>query len=113
MRQNFYVFSRYSNPDQDHPILYCFLTSMAAVQTEDVSDSFLFGERFELPSSRVVGFNDPETSWCCSRTCVTAPILDQLLVGPTHARGGTVDLLMTEVPDIVRVAVVAPIGNSD
>ena len=32
---------------------------------------------------------------------------------PTHACGGTLDLLMTDVPDLVRVAVVAPIGNSD
>ena len=38
---------------------------------------------------------------------------DQLVVGPTHARGGTLDLLMNDVPDLVRVAVVAPIGNSD
>ena len=38
---------------------------------------------------------------------------DQLVVGPTHARGGTLDLLMTDVPDLVRVAVVTPIGNSD
>ena len=35
------------------------------------------------------------------------------VVGPTHVRGGTLDLLMTDVPDLVRVAVVAPIGNSD
>ena len=27
--------------------------------------------------------------------------------------GGTLDLLMTDVPDLVRVAVVAPIVNSD
>ena len=27
--------------------------------------------------------------------------------------GGTLDLLMTDVPDLVRVSVVAPIGNSD
>ena len=33
---------------------------------------------------------------------------DQLVVGPTHARGGTLDLLMTDVPDLVRVSVVAP-----
>ena len=26
---------------------------------------------------------------------------DQLVVGPTQARGGTFDLLMTEVPDLV------------
>ena len=38
---------------------------------------------------------------------------DQLVVGPTHARGGILDLLMTDVPDLIQVAVVAPIGNSD
>ena len=38
---------------------------------------------------------------------------DQFVVGPTHARGGTLDLLMTDVPDLVRVAIVAPICNSD
>ena len=38
---------------------------------------------------------------------------DQLVVGLTHARGGTFALLMTYVTDLVRVAVVAPIGNSD
>ena len=38
---------------------------------------------------------------------------DQLVVGPTHACGGTLDLLMIDVPDLVRVAIVAPIGNSD
>ena len=37
---------------------------------------------------------------------------DQLVVGQTHARGGILDL-MTDVPDLIRVAVVAPIGNSD
>ena len=38
---------------------------------------------------------------------------NQLVVGPTHACGGTLDLLMTDVPDLVRVSVAAPIGNSD
>ena len=38
---------------------------------------------------------------------------DQLVIGPTHEHGGTLDLLMTDVPDIVRVAVVAPLGRSD
>ena len=37
---------------------------------------------------------------------------DQLVVGPTHARDGTLDLLLTDVPGLVRVAVVAPIGKS-
>ena len=43
----------------------------------------------------------------------TVSCCDQLVVGPTHARGGTLDLLMTDVPDQVRVTVVAPIGHSD
>ena len=38
---------------------------------------------------------------------------DQLVVGSIHARGGTLDLLMTDVPDLVLVAVLAPIGNSN
>ena len=37
----------------------------------------------------------------------------QLVIGPTHAHGGTLDLLMTDVPDLVRVAIVAPLGSSD
>ena len=36
-----------------------------------------------------------------------------MFVGSTHPRGVTLDLLMTDVPDLVRVAVVAPICNSD
>ena len=36
---------------------------------------------------------------------------DQMVVGPTHARLGILDLLMTDVPDLVRVAVAASIGN--
>ena len=38
---------------------------------------------------------------------------DQLVVGPTHARRGILDLLMTDVPDLVRVSAVAPVGNSN
>ena len=35
------------------------------------------------------------------------------MIGPAYARGGTLDLLMTDVPDLVRVAVLAPLGRSD
>ena len=36
-----------------------------------------------------------------------------MVVGPTHARGGTLNLLISDMPDLVPVAVVAPLGNSD
>ena len=42
VRQNFYVYSLYRNPDLDNRIFYCLLASMAAVQAEDVRASFLF-----------------------------------------------------------------------
>ena len=42
LRQNFYVYSLYCNPDQDDRIYDCLLTSMAAVQAEDVRASILF-----------------------------------------------------------------------
>ena len=35
----------------------------------------------------------------------------QLAIGPTHARGGTLDLPMTDVPDPALVPVVAPLGS--
>ena len=41
-RQNLYVFSLYRNPDLDDLIFDCLLTSMAAVQAENVRASFLF-----------------------------------------------------------------------
>ena len=34
-------------------------------------------------------------------------------LSPNCARSGTLDLLTTDVPDLVWVAVVSPIGNSD
>ena len=42
LRQNVYVYSLYRNPDLDARIYDCLLTSMAAVQAEDVRASFLF-----------------------------------------------------------------------
>ena len=61
----------------------------------------------------MVGFYDHESSWCCRVDFGTVSVCNQLVVGPTNARGGTLDLLITDVPHIVRVAVFAPIGNSD
>ena len=43
----------------------------------------------------------------------TVSVCDQLVIGPTHASEGILDLLMTDVPNLVWVAVVAPLGWSD
>ena len=44
VRQNLYVFSLYRNPDLDDRIFYCLLTSMAAVQAEDMRSFQLVGD---------------------------------------------------------------------
>ena len=87
--------------------------SMAAMQAQDVRASFIF----------LGDLNDHYQEWFGSTTTnlhgvaafdfATVSGCDQLVVGPTHVPGETLDLLMTDVPDLVRVAVVAPIGNSD
>ena len=98
--------------DLDDRIFDCLLASMAAVQAEDVRVSFLF----------VGDLNGHHQEWFGSMTTnrhgvaafdfATVSGCDQLVVGQTHARGATLDLLMTDVPDLVRVTAV-PMGNSD
>ena len=86
---------------------------MAAVQAEDVCASLQF----------VGDLNGHHQERFCSTTTnrhgvaafdfATVSGYDQLVVGPTHVRGETLHLLMTDVPDLVRVPVVPPIGNSE
>ena len=97
----------------DDQIFYCLLASMAAVQAENIHASFLF----------VLDLNGHNKVWLGSTTTnrhgvvafdfTTVYGCDQLVVGPTHARGGTLDLLMTDDAVPIRVAVVGPLGNSD
>ena len=82
---------------------------MTAEQAVDARASFLF----------VGDLNGHHQEWLGSTTTnrhgvpafdyATVSGCDQLVIGPTHARGGTLDLLMTDVPDQVRVAIVAPL----
>ena len=113
MRQNLYVFSHYRNPNLDHRIFDCLLASMAAVQTEDVRASFLFVSDLNGHHQKWLGSTTTNRHGVAAFDFATVSGCDQLVVFPTHARGGTLDLLMTDIPDLVRVAAVAPTGNSD
>ena len=89
------------------------LTPVTAVPAVDVCAPFQF----------VGDMNGHQQEWLSSTTtnrygvaafdCTTVTGFDQLVAGPTHARGGTLDLLMTDVSELVRVADVAHKGNSD
>ena len=113
MRQNLYVYSFYRNPDLDDRIFYFLLASMDAVQAEDVRASFLFVGALNGHHQEWLGSTTTNRHEVAAFDFATVSGCDQLVAGPTHARGGTLDLLTTDVPDLVWVAVVAPIGNSD
>ena len=100
-------------PDLDDRIFDWLLSSMAAVQAEDVRASFLFVGDLNGHHQEWLGSTTTNRHGVASFDFATASGCDQLVVGPTHARGGTLDLLMTDVPDLVWVGVVAPIGSSD
>ena len=86
---------------------------MAAVKAEDIRAFFLF----------VGDLNGHHQDWLGSATTnrhgvaafdfATVSGCDQLVVSPTQAHGETPDFLMADVLDLVLVAVVAPMGNSD
>ena len=83
------------------------------MQAEDVSVSFLFVGDLNGHHREWLGSTTTNHHGVAAFDFATVSCCDQLVVGPTHACGGTLDLLITDVPDIVWVAVAAPIGNSD
>ena len=94
------------------------LTSMTAVQAEDVHTSFLFVGDLNGHHKEWLGSTTENHHGVSAFDFTTVSGCDQLVVGPTHARGGTRAWvfhrpLMTDIPDLVWVSVVAPIGNSD
>ena len=86
---------------------------MVGVQAVDVLVSFLFVSDLNDHHPEWLGYTTTNRNGVAAFDFATVSGYDKLVVGQTNARGGTLDLLITDVPDLVRVAVVAPIGNSD
>ena len=108
-----YVYSLYRNSKIEDRIFYCLLASMAAVQAEDVRASFLIVGDLNGHHQEWMGSTTTNRHRVESIDFATVSGCDHLVVVSTHARDGTFDLLMTDVSDLVRVAVVASISNSD
>ena len=85
---------------------------MVVVWVEDVRTSFLFVGDLNGHHQEWLGITTTNRHSVAAFDFATVSGCDQLVVGSIHARGGTLDVLMTYVPDLVRVAVAAPIGNS-
>ena len=71
---------------------------MAAVQAEDIRASFLFVRDLNGHHREWLGSTTTNRRGVAAFDFATVSGCDQLVVGPTHARGGTLDLLMTNDP---------------
>ena len=87
----------------------CLLTSMAAVQAEDVRASFLFVGDLNSHHQECLGSSMTNSHGVAAFDFATVSGCDQLVVGPTHARGVILDLLMTDVPDLIQVLLQHPL----
>ena len=94
-------------------IVYCLLAPMAAVQAENIHASFLFVGDLNGHHQEWLGSTTTNRHGVAPIDFATVSRCYQLVVGPTHGCGGTLDLLMTDVPDLVRVALVTTTCNSD
>ena len=97
------MYSLYCNPDQDDRIYDRLLTSMAAVKAKDVRASFLFMGDLNGHHQEWLGSSMTNSHGIEAFDFATVSDCDQLVVGPTHARGGILDLVMTDVPDLIQV----------
>ena len=84
---------------------------MAAMQAEDVRASFLFVGDYNGHHQGRVGSTTTNRHNVAAFDFITVFGYDQLVVSPTYARGGTLHIMLTDVPDLVWVAFVAPIGT--
>ena len=93
VRQNFHELNFYRNHDQDDRIFDWLLTSMAAVQAEDVGASFmLVYHLIDVHYQEWFGSTHTNRHVFAAFDFATVSGCDQLVVGPTHARPGAVPM---------------------
>ena len=79
---------------------------MATVQAEDMRAFFLFVSDSNGNHQEWLGSTTTNRYGVAAFDLATVSGCDQFIVGPTHGHGRTLDLLMTDVPDLVQVAIV-------
>ena len=94
VRKNLYVFSLSTTLTLNDRIFDSLLTSTAAVQAEDVHASFMFAGDLNIHQQEWLGSAITNRDGIAAFDFATVYGCDQLVVGPTHARSGTLYLLM-------------------
>ena len=112
-RQNFYVFCVYRSPNTDDRVFDCMLASMARIQSMDKKAVFCFLGDFNCHHQEWLGSPRTDSHGRMARDFSSLSDCRQLVVGPTHRDGGTLDLVLTDVPDLCKVSLGCHVGRSD
>ena len=111
---NFYVFNIYRNPSSNDTIYDCLINAMADIQQADPKSAFVFVGDFNAHHEEWLGSVSPtDAHGVAAMDFADISGCTQLVDGPTHTAGNRLDLVLTDVPDIVNVEICAPVGSSD
>ena len=111
---NFYILCVYRNPHHDDSIYDCLLTAMASVQSTDRKASFILVGDFNAHHREWLGsVSVTDSHGRAARQFCEAAGCHQLVRESTHIHGNPLDLLLTDVPGLVSVEVLGPLGTSD
>ena len=110
---NFYVYSFYRNPHHDDSIYNCMLESMCCAQSSDSKSVFTFVGDANAHHKEWLGSASETNNHGHAAQAFCSMTGSQQLVSKPTREENYLDLVMTNVPDTVTVAVRAPIGGSD
>ena len=112
---DFYVLlSVYWNPRHDDSIYDCLLTSMAEAQRKDHKPFFIIPGDFNVHHVEwLESVSNTDHHGTAAHDVAAASGCRQLVEGPIHDSGNILDLVITDVPCVVDVQVLSPIGKSD
>lgn len=112
-RLHFYIFCVYRSPNTDDRVFDCLLGAMARIQSVDSKAVFQFVGDFNCHHSEWLGSSRTDSHGVAARDFGSLSDCTQLVAGSTHRLGGVLDLVFSDVPDLCKVSVAAPIGRSD
>ena len=81
--------------------------------SELIAEPVLFMGEFNFHHSDWLGSHSTDAHGRAAYDFVNLTNCSQLVRGPTHVAGGTLDLVMSDVPELVDVVVGSSIGASD
>ena len=111
---NFHIFSVYRNPDLDNTIYDCLLSKMANIQSLDPKAAFVFVGDLNANHREYLNSVSPTNQH--GRAALDFSNLsgcEQIVSSPTHVSGNRLDLCFTDVPGVVNIDIVPPLGTSD